>query len=368
MSDEKQFIGGFDLTTPRVVDELDGVLIRLLKLRDFAADLHGIKTSSPVILAALAVPNTTAEPNASRASAIDNIDSLVQQYRGDPRSPYHQLRHKTRENYDNLIKRILKECGEAKLSELVKGDFERLYEIWKEGTKVAMAHSLMTMLRSMVTFGATVLEDGECTRLSVVLHRLKFEVAKPRSARQKERLTSAHVIAIRAQAHKDGYHLAALAQALQFEGRLTQTDVIGEWVPLDEPTKGVSGVLGANVKWVRGICWNQIDDDFVLRHVTSARQQQIEVDLKKCPMVMEELRRVAKCKPHETLTRDKLQRAARPVITSEDTRAPYQQHAWRRIWRKIADAAKVPKEIENRDSRMARRDLVNTAQDEKELG
>ena len=44
-----------------------------------------------------------------------------------------------------------------------------------------------------------------------------------------------------------------------------------------------------DLKWLRGIRWSEIDDNLILRHVTSKRQKEIEVDLKLAPMVMEEL-------------------------------------------------------------------------------
>src|ERR1051325_3046741 len=224
---------GSDLGSPRVVDDINKVLIRLLKLRDFAAEHHGITAPQPVVLAESLRP--AADGGAPRKPApIEDIAALVEQYRTDARSAYQQIRHRTKENYDSLIRRILKDCGDLKLASLKKEDFEQLYETWKEGGKLAMAHSLVTMLRSMVSFGATVLEDGECLRLTVVLHRMKFEATKPRSEQGKPRLTAQHVIAIRAQAHKAERPSIALAQAFQFEARLTQKDVIGEWVPHSE--------------------------------------------------------------------------------------------------------------------------------------
>lgn len=352
MQDEglKQFIAAFDLKSPRVVDEIDSVLARLLKFRDFAADLHGIAKPSPM---ASAAPQASTESSGARRVSIETIAALVDQYRSDERSQYHQLRHRTRENYESLIKRILADFGARRLAELKREDFERIYERWKDGTKVAMAHALITMLRSMVTFGATVIEDSECLRLSVVLHRMKFEMVRPRSERQRERLSVKHVLDIRREAHKQNRPSVALAQALQYEGRLAQKDVIGEWVPHTEPGTMPSDVLDEGMKWVRGIRWNQIDEYLVLRHVTSAKQEKVAIDLSQCPMVMEELRAIARCKPNEKLSRAKLQRAARPIIVNEDTSKPYLTHTWRRTWRKIATDAGVPKEIENRESRMA---------------
>ena len=138
----------------------------------------------------------------------------------------------------------------------------------------------------------------------------------------------------------------------QFECRLTQKDVIGEWVPNRDP--GVSAITDAKYgKWMRGIRWSDIDENFVLRHVTSAQQKEIQIDLRQHGGVMEELRRKADCKPHEPLSRAKLPTSVFPVIAFEETGGPYHGHQFRRVWRTIADAAQVPKNVENRNSRMA---------------
>jgi hypothetical protein len=356
---------GSDLGSPRVVDDIDRVLVRLLKLRDFAAEHHGITAPSPVALSA-SLRQDADESARAKSPPIEDIAALADRYRADARSPYQQLRHKTRENYHSLIKRILNDCGPLKLASLKKEDFEQLYKSWKEGGKLAMAHSLVTMLRSMVSFGAIVIEDSECLRLDVVLHRMKFETIKPRSEQGKPRLTMQHVLAIRAQAHKSGHPSIALAQALQTECRLAQNDVIGEWVPHSEVVTQPSDELEGDMKWVRGIRWNQIDDHFILKHVTALKQEEVTIDLNQCPMVIEELRIVAGCKPHETLTRAKLPRAVRAVIKDDDTGKPFLAHRWRRAWRMVATEAGVPKDVENRDSRMVGGEAAPADRREKE--
>src|ERR1700730_10360904 len=100
--------------------------------------------------------------------------SLANCYRADERSPYRKLHFKTRESYDSLIKRILEDCGDKRLADLKAGDIQQLYDGWTEDGKMAMAHSLATMLRGLINFGVTKLEHGECERLSIVLHYMRF--------------------------------------------------------------------------------------------------------------------------------------------------------------------------------------------------
>jgi hypothetical protein len=58
--------------------------------------------------------------------------------------------------------------------------------------------------------------------------------------------------------------------------------VIGEWVPQSEP--GLSDVVRGKQKWMPGICWSDIDQDYVLTLGKLGA-----VDLKQARMVMEEL-------------------------------------------------------------------------------
>jgi hypothetical protein len=51
----------------------------------------------------------------------------------------------------------------------------------------------------------------------------------------------------------------------------------------------LSDVISGNEKWVRGIRFEEIDQNLILKHVTSKRDKLLTIDLKQCPMVMTEL-------------------------------------------------------------------------------
>lgn len=285
------------------------------------------------------------------------IGGLIACYQTDPDSPYRKLRYKSREHYDVMCRRLEKDITEP-LSELKARSFLRLYDLWSDnGVKLTAAHHYMGMLRILVNFGATYLEDEECNRLSVVLHRMKFKQGKPRE----ERMTAEQVDGIREAAHAHGRPSIAMGQAFQFECLLRQKDVIGEWVPRSEP--GLSTVYTGNEKWLRGINWQEIGPDIVLRHVTSKRQKMLEFPLAKAPMVVEEFRRQypgsvyeiekiidGKIKLVTVIDRSMLP-ASGPVVVSEYTTLPWGEDEYRRHWRKMADHAGIPKTVRNMDSR-----------------
>jgi len=262
-----------------------------------------------------------------------NLSALIAAYQTDPDSTFHKKRYAVRVGQATLMRRIGEKHGTVELSE-IKG---RLLRAWHkdwsgDGEKLSYGHAFIGQLRTMLGFGFTMLEDPDCERLCGVLHTLRFPMGKPRT----ERLTSDQADAIRREAHKRGWWSIALAQAFQFEVLLRQKDCLGEYVPLSEP--GISDVIYRQEKWITGMRWSEIDENMILRHVTSKRQKVIEADLKLCPMVMEELQ-------HATRTPDG------PVILCEVAGLPWSAAEFRRKWRILADAAGIPRSVRNMDSR-----------------
>jgi hypothetical protein len=300
----------------------------VVAVRDRAIERHGGS-------AGLAAGNAAAASES--ATGIATLGDLVKIYLQHEDSPYRGLRFRTRKSYDANIARILADCGKENLSAIKGADMDRLRDLWTEnGQKQAMGHAIVAMLRILINFGATVLDDPNCARISVLLRHLGVSAGTKPS----DPLTEAHARAIIQKAHQMGRASIALAQALQFDGRLRQTDTIGEWVPHSEP--GVSDVTEGKEKWLRGVRWNMIDRNRVLRHVTmtSKGPRDIEIDLRKAPLVKAEFERLS------TLP------DSGPMIIDEDTDKPFAGWKFRRLWRQIANAAGVPETVKNMDSRV----------------
>lgn len=272
---------------------------------------------------------------------------LIECYRTDMDSTYRTIRYYTRSRYDCELERIKREHGEDRLAEANAKVFIGWHRERKgAGNHVASAHTMIGMLRTVVGFGATMLEDKQCQRLRDILRGLRFEGIKARS----ERVTAAQADAVRAIAHADGEHAVALAQAFAFECTLRQKDVIGEYEPLTEP--GLSEISDhyGNCRWGRGLRWEEIDENFILRHTTSKKQKPIECDLRLAPMVLEELAFVARVDPAKGVTRAELP-VKGPVLIYGLTGAPFSGDQFRRKWRKVAKKAGVPAGVWNMDSR-----------------
>jgi hypothetical protein len=264
------------------------------------------------------------------------LSGLVDVYRSTENSPYKDLRHKTREHYDTVIKKLLKTCGSLKVAEITADDIQRAYSEWTENgtTKLGMAHALITMLRVVVNFGLRTFNDPACDRLSVVLHRMRFAGLKTRN----ERLSKVQAEAIIKRAHALGLPSAALAQAFQFDCGLRQKDVLGEWLPEKEP--GESEVKFGGEKWLRGLRWEEIDEDLTLKHLTGVDEILVTRPLRDAPLVMQELARFGERPKHG------------PIIVSERTGRPWSAQEFRRTWRKMASDCGIPPNVKNMDSRI----------------
>lgn len=186
------------------------------------------------------------------------------------------------------------------------------------------------------------------------MHKMRFPNSKPRGVSVS--YEQAVAVIIKAREHFGWYSLA-LAQAFQFECTLRQRDVIGELVPLAEP--GVSDVIIRGQKWLRGIVWQEIDQNLILKHVTSKKQKEATVDLKLAPLVLSELQVMIGEEPlmqvdavtkKVTVNRHLLP-ASGPIIINDVNGLPWTGNEYRRKWRKVARACGIPDEVYNMDSR-----------------
>jgi hypothetical protein len=283
-----------------------------------------------------------------------SLRSLAHCYKTDVDSPFQKNRFHVKQNRSTIIRRIVDQHGDVKLSEIKARVLLAWHKEWSADGKIATGSAFIGQLRSLFSFGATLIEDPDCERLCSVMNKMRFQGAKPRTVR----LTADHAIAIRTNARDHfGWYSMALAQAFQFDCTFRQKDVIGETVPLSEP--GVSAVIVGDKKWLRGIVYQEIDENLILKHVTSKKQKLVEVDLKLAPMVLEELQILIGAEPlihvdeitkKVTVNRSLLP-ASGPIIINDVTGLPWSANEYRRKWRLVATKAGVPKNVWSMDSR-----------------
>ena len=147
-------------------------------------------------------------------------------------------------------------------------------------------------------------------------------------------------MAIISKAHEMKLPAVALAQAFQFDCPLTQIDVIGQWVPETEP--GETRITREGEKWLRGLLWSEIDKNYILRHPMSRDGKILEFNLADAPTVMAELRRIERERPLPQ---------SGAVIIRKKRGLPYDGDAYREDWRKVANAAGIPKSFRSTDGK-----------------
>jgi hypothetical protein len=274
---------------------------------------------------------------------------LIQSYKSDEFSSFHKVRYETQRTYEKHLRHIAEQFGETLLTDVTARSFMAWHRTWSDASGIATARMRIAIIRAMLTYGAQLLEDKQdaelCARLGFIVSKIKFE----RPAARVEHLTAEQANAIRGIALQGAYPSLALAQAIQFDCSFRQKDVVGEWVPISD--KSISDVVDAawGKKWGRGVRWEEVDAQFLLVHRTSKKGKVIAIPLLECPMVVEELARIAGVAPAE-LKRD-LFPARGPIVVSEYRGLPWKAYEYRRLWRKAARTAGVPDHVLNMDSR-----------------
>lgn len=271
------------------------------------------------------------------------LKDLISEYQTHPASRHRNKRYHTRVNHEGILRSIAQDHGDMLISEIKAKDLIIWHSEWSDnGRKVAIGHSKIGHVKRLFGFGAVVLEDKDCERLCVISKDRHLSFKK--TGAREEIITTEQCDAIRKKAHQVGLPSIALAQALQFDLILRQKDVIGEWVPLSEPI--LSDVVSRlrRSKWSRGLRWEEVDANLIVKHVTSKKTKPLVVDLKLAPAVMEELEHLKRENGGELPTKG-------PIVICEFTLQPWEASVFRRQWRKIARLCGIPDHVRNMDSR-----------------
>lgn len=273
------------------------------------------------------------------------VTSLVRLYQTDEASPYRELKHNTRETYDQVLRVIDRAFGKRALTNLALADFRRWYDEAKkprqpEGPeRIRKAHGIMSMFRRLFAYGVAA-EYAGCSRLAMILDNTRFKQPK----RRRMRLERFHVEAFIPQAIEAGRLSLALGTALQFETGMRQKDVIGEWEP-HEARSEIGGIMLKGkrgrrmLRWVNGLTWADLSAGNVLVKETTKTGAMVAHDLALSPLTLQLIAQVAPDKK------------VGPVIIDEAAGRPYAKDAYAREWRIIARAAGIPDDVWNMDAR-----------------
>ncbi len=270
------------------------------------------------------------------SDAVLTIKDLSRVYQMHEASPFKTVKFNTRKTYAQELSVLERWIGARELAGIAAVDFTRWHReaaASVEGSSGARkAQSMIKRLRAIISFGVAA-EVPHCARLDTIVGKLRFPMPAPRETA----MTFEQAVAIIAKAHELGRPSIALAQAIQFETGLRQSDVIGQWEPC-APFDQSPYRLGVT-RWANGLVWQAIGADLVLSMRTTKTGAPVTHDLAAMPLALAEIERVPK------------EKRIGAMIVSEATGQPYGPGIFAKTWRRVANAAGVPKDVWNRDSR-----------------
>jgi len=272
------------------------------------------------------------------------VGELLRRYQSDPDSPYFGLRPSSRHPYDHYVDKLAAHIGEKRLDKITGLDLKRWHDVWSRGGKrLAASKMARAVLDAAIGYGI-MCRNAECLELREALKAASRKLPNPK--RRESVITADQVIALRANAHKDGRASHALTYALVFETTLRLWDVIGQWWPMDaalisDVISGARTSMKEAKKWF-GLRWEDIDEDLVLRYVPSKTSVKtglaVTFPLSRAPMVMEELANWPEPRTG-------------PVIVNASTCLPFSGNYFGEGWRKDRNAAGLSSKVWARDLR-----------------
>jgi hypothetical protein len=262
---------------------------------------------------------------------------LINRYKTDPHSPYHGVKGKTRDGYDQMLKIIDTAIGADRFDPILeRGAYRaRIYghhvrewhadcanpnpKIKDSKPRPARARYMIVVLRLLSSYGVEIGAPG-AAELRELLSVIRFKVRPARTSAP----TRDQVIAIANQATDMGFPSIAITTLAQFLFTERRISIIGEW---------------EDGQWRPGWVWQNIDHWVISYNQNKTGVVERVYDLRDTPALLDLLKAV----PEE--------RRIGPVIICETTGQPWRYRHYISTFRKIARAADVPDDVWSMDMR-----------------
>jgi len=304
--------------------------------------LKSVKLEGDAETRALKCRELTIEMLAWFDSRIMKVDHgtwrwLFSRYKGDKFSPIQEVKGNTREQYLVNIGRWEAEIGDEDL----KNSTYEVIKSWQigmrdKGRTASYIKRQFGMLRIVAGYGSAI-GNADSARISSILSNMQFK----NSGKRAQVATRTHVTAVIAAADAAGDASFATGLMMQFEFALRAVDVRGQWLD-GKPEDG--GIIRGGKRWQDGLTWDMIDRDvttitkIISKTSDSTDMAAMRFDLGNVPELRARLLAVP------------LMSRIGPVIKSR-TGKPFHKRTWAAMWRRHAEAAGVPFEIQMRDTR-----------------
>jgi Phage integrase family len=260
------------------------------------------------------------------------VGSLCDAFERHPQSPIREVRRNTAESYIDSFKVIRLTVAKRAVRALTPIDAKGWYDKWRapghEGgpARVKRAHDAIAALRMILNFGLA-LGYKECGELGEGLSKMRFERSAPReSAMTLEHARAFIAAALEFRLGEGIGRSMAIGVATQFETMLRQKDVVGEW------TADAAG----REMWIGPYTWERIPGG-IFRLKTSKTGAEIAHDLTKLDLLWPLIQAVPQ--------------ADRAGALVKAYGEPIRTRTYRKWFREIAQAAKIPDSVWNMDAR-----------------
>lgn len=274
------------------------------------------------------------------------VSSLIRCYQIDPKSPFHDTRYNTQRGYLSWMVPLDRMAGQRRISALTGADLRNWFRETRKPAKKGglprerLAKAIIQMFRILLAYGGSELGLDDCRNLAQLIDGMEFRkesaektIGQPTRAK-KVVMTYLQAEAIVLKGIEVGTRRSqsvALATAAQFEFTISQIDAIGYWMPFQriEATEGL--IIRGGKVWRPGLCFEDFESG-ILDLARLKTNHGASFDVMEYPLFQLALNAV----PED-------QRSG-PLVTDENG-DPVRYRVFYGLYRDIADAAGVPKDV-----------------------
>lgn len=261
---------------------------------------------------------------------------LIHRYLADEFSPFQEVKGNTKATYRHEADYWREAIGAVLVADTDLTFIKRLEKLMKE--KGRSDHFISTRfgaLRRVANYGIA-LRMKDAGEVAQILGVTRFKGGLARTVNP----TEAQLLAVVKAADDAGDNLFSLSILLQWWLSLRAIDVRGEFIPADA---SVGGIRRKGMVWRDGLTWDMISADLTV--ITKVISKTARSDAKPATFDISPLADII-----ARLAAIPADQRIGPVILRLNG-TPYDRHDYADAWRKYADAASLPKEIQCRDLR-----------------
>lgn len=293
-----------------------------------------------------------AECPAKRLPDYDGtVHSLIECYQTDTDSSFHDTRYNTQRGYRTWFAALDRVAGNQRIKRLTGASLREWHRTvrapkTKGGQpRERLAKAVIQATRIILAYGREIgLED--CISLSQMIEGMEFRrendekrLGKPKP-KPKVAMTYEQAEAIVRKGLEIGTHRGrsvALAVAAQFEFTISQIDAIGYWMPVHGVHNTEGQIFSAGKVWRPGLRFEDFETGILdLARLKTGRSAQF--DVAEYPLFQLALSAVPESQRNG------------PLVTDNDG-LPVRYRVFYGMYRAVADAAGVPKEVWNARAR-----------------